>query len=225
MNNLQDYIMTNSNGDLLLSPMQELMDELATSKRDENFAGTSKVKAYDAQQGEIDIMEVLMELKEVSEYELTDLSDEDQEYILYEQSVNSAKSDNTYNYNPPLSNHINFDIVTMDNDMIALVIRVHIGLDVRAGYTNSAVLFYDDAYTILEALASYRIVREAQYTKDGETFWITLSASATSDEIVIYDDGSYSESYIAIDPTDDDEVLEACRELVEIDEPLSISLL
>ena len=67
----------------------------------------------------------------------------------------TTSSDNTYNYGGFLEREINFDVwENMENDFVLVMVAVHIGLDVRAGYTASFPLLFENRYQVDEWLGA-----------------------------------------------------------------------
>ena len=104
-------------------------------------------------------------------------------------------ADNTYNWNSPISHHINFEIYhNIEEGNYIVRFRVHCGYcDVRVGYSDWVYLECNSDYDFLEALMECGKWIEVEM--DGKTYCISIEV--TSDEIRLesYDNEEYDEIY------------------------------
>ena len=120
--------------------------------------------------------------------------------------------DNTYNWNSPISHHINFEIYhNIEEGNYIVRFRVHCGYcDVRVGYSDWVYLECNSDYDFLEALMECGKWIEVEM--DGKTYCISIEV--TSDEIRLesYENEEYEEIY----GDDKDTILEEMinRELI-----------
>lgn len=116
----------------------------------------------------IDVLEVFENLKEyeITEYEDYNPDTDDYEEVKFDDcddfisymedlyGIEEQKSDNSYNWNSPISN--NFYLHQYYNSELNeyyYVMAIHKYGDVRGNYTNEFVLKFDNDYTLLELLA------------------------------------------------------------------------
>ena len=102
--------------------------------------------------------------------------------------------DNTYNWNSPISHHINFEIYhNIDEGNYIVRFRVHCGYcDVRVGYSDWVYLECNSDYDFLEALMCGKWI---EVEMDGKQYYISIEV--TSDEIRLesYENEEYEEIY------------------------------
>lgn len=117
-------------------------------------------------------------------------------------------ADNTYNYNGYLKRDLQFSVFDNDeNDTSIAIIAVHVGLDIRGGYSDVFVVSFDDDYgdnyNLLDDFSRNITVREIEYNGD----YISIDTSAMYDCCDVYYNG---ESYdVSLDLSDnDDEIIE-----------------
>lgn len=108
----------------------------------------------------IDTVELLKYLKY---YEVHIPMGEDNDYILVTyiaEKVNSGEwtkgnSDNTYNWNSPISNDLNLDFYYNKDNECYVLLMAHISGDVRGNYTNYTLLRFDNIDEFYETLCDY----------------------------------------------------------------------
>ena len=171
----------------------------------------------------ISIFDVLdnLEAFEITKKEMYD--SEEEEYFEYDIEEYFEKGldegwlvengcDNTYNWNSPISHHINFEIYhNLEEANYIVRLRVHCGYcDVRVGYSDWVYLECNSDYDFLEALMECGNWIEVKM--DGKTYCISIEV--TSDEIRLesYENEEYEEIY----GDDKDTILEEMinRELI-----------
>ena len=103
-------------------------------------------------------------------------------------------ADNTYNWNSPISHHINFEIYhNIEEGNYIVRFRVHCGYcDVRVGYSDWVYLECNSDYDFLEALMCGKWI---EVEMDGKQYYISIEV--TSDEIRLesYENEEYEEIY------------------------------
>lgn len=107
-------------------------------------------------------------------------------------------SDNTYNYSGYLERELNFCAFENDcTDEAIVFFAVHIGIDIRAGYTKYFAMKFDNLYDFEERLSERFELAFFEYQDSkGETQEISLYGSATSEFIDGYfksDDKDFQE--------------------------------
>lgn len=154
----------------------------------------------------ISIFDVLDSLEqfEITKKEMYD--SEEEEYFEYDIEEYFEKGldegwlvengcDNTYNWNSPISHHINFEIYhNIEEGNYIVRFRVHCGYcDVRVGYSDWVYLECNSDYDFLEALMECG--KWIEVKMDGKTYCISIEV--TSDEIRLesYENEEYEEIY------------------------------
>ena len=154
----------------------------------------------------ISIFDVLdsLEAFEITKKEMYD--SEEEEYFEYDIEEYFEKGldegwlvengcDNTYNWNSPISHHINFEIYhNIEEGNYIVRFRVHCGYcDVRVGYSDWVYLECNSDYDFLEALMECG--KWIEVKMDGKTYCISIEV--TSDEIRLesYENEEYEEIY------------------------------
>lgn len=125
--------------------------------------------------------------------------------------------DNTYNYGGYLERDLNFAVYENDcTDDTLVFFAVHIGLDIRAGYTKYFAMKFDNLYDFEERLSERFELAFFEYQDSkGETQEISLYGSATSEFIDGYfssDDKDFEE---CIDLYDKETAIESLTELMK----------
>ena len=93
------------------------------------------ISPYDFLEGNSDFLD--------SSYRFID-SESELEELMNEYDMDNCKGDNTYNYGGYLSNELNFySFKSIHDDRMLVAYAIHVGLDVRAGYTDSVWIEYD----------------------------------------------------------------------------------
>lgn len=125
----------------------------------------------------IDVIDVL---EAIADYEI------DADDINIDSFVNYYKADNTYNWNSPISNDINFEIYKEDGYYIC--VRVHRYGDVRCNYTDDIWFYFDNDYTFYELVSETTIYETVEI--DGNTYNVDVNVFQEGFEV--YDaDGEY----------------------------------
>ena len=151
----------------------------------------------------ISIFDVLdsLEAFEITKKEMYDSEEEEyfeydmEEYFekgLEEGFLTECGADNTYNWNSPISHHINFEIYHNDEGSYIVRFRVHRYGDVRYNYSDWCCLEVNSDYDFLEALMCGKWI---EVEMDSKTYCISIEV--TSDEIRLesYDNEEYDEIY------------------------------
>ena len=121
-------------------------------------------------------------------------------------------SDNTYNWNSPISHHINFEIYHNDEGSYIVRLRVHCGYcDVRVGYSDWVYLECNSDYDFLEALMECGKWIEVEM--DGKQYCISIEVLSDERRLESYDEEN---GYEDIYGDDRDTILEKMidRELI-----------
>ena len=162
----------------------------------------------------ISIFDVLdsLEAFEITKKEMYDSEEEEyfeydmEEYFekgLEEGFLTECGADNTYNWNSPISHHINFEIYhNIEEGNYIVRFRVHCGYcDVRVGYSDWCYLECNSDYDFLEALMECGKWIEVEM--DDKQYCISIDVM--SDEIRLE---SYDEEYDEIYGDEKEQILE-----------------
>lgn len=169
----------------------------------------------------ISIFDVLDSLEsfEIIKKEMYDSNEEEyfeydmEEYFekgLDEGFLTECGADNTYNWNSPISHHINFEIYHNDEGSYIVRFRVHRYGDVRYNYSDWVYLECNSDYDFLEALMECGKWIEVEM--DGKTYCISIEVISDEIRLESYENEEYEEIY----GDDKDTILEEMinRELI-----------
>ena len=93
------------------------------------------ISPYDFLEGNSDFLD--------SSYRFID-NEKELDELMNDYDMDNGKGDNTYNYGGYLSNELNFySFESIHDDRMLVAYAIHVGLDVRAGYTDSVWIEYD----------------------------------------------------------------------------------
>ena len=131
---------------------------------------------------------------EIEEYEEMDM----EEYFekgLEEGFLTECGADNTYNWNSPISHHINFEIYhNIEEGNYIVRFRVHCGYcDVRVGYSDWVYLECNSDYDFLEALMECGKWIEVEM--DGKQYYVTIEVLSDEIRLESYENEEYEEIY------------------------------
>ena len=105
-------------------------------------------------------------------------------------------ADNTYNWNSPISHHINFEIYhNLDEGNYIVRFRVHCGYcDVRVGYSDWVYLECNSDYDFLEALMECS--KSIDVEMDGKQYYVTIEVLSDEIRLESYDEeNGYEDIY------------------------------
>lgn len=110
------------------------------------------ISPYDFLEGNSDYLD--------SSYRFID-NEKELDELMNNYDMDNGKGDNTYNYSGYLSNELNFySFESMYDDRVLVAYSIHVGLDVRAGYTNSVWIEYDSKDDFLYHLSQRFLLGE-----------------------------------------------------------------
>lgn len=105
------------------------------------------------------------ELNECMDYYYDFLSKAEALKLIEKDNLEYYSGDNTYNHGGFLERDLNFEVFNkVDSDEIYVFFRVHIGGDIRWGYSNYFVMRFDDNETLDEFLISRFNLKEIETT-------------------------------------------------------------
>ena len=153
----------------------------------------------------ISIFDVLdsLEAFEITKKEMYD--SEEEEYFEYDMEEYFEKgldegwlvekcSDNSYNWNSPISHHINFEIYHNNEEGNYLIrFRVHRYGDVRYNYSDWVYLECNSDYDFLEALMECGKWIEVEM--DGKQYCISIEVTSDEIRLASYENEEYEEIY------------------------------
>ena len=153
----------------------------------------------------ISIFDVLDELEcfEVTEKTIWDSEIEEEvemnmeEYFekgLDEGFLTECGADNSYNWNSPISHHINFEIYHNNEEGNYLIrFRVHRYGDVRYNYSDWVYLECNSDYDFLEALMECG--KSIDVEMDGKQYYVTIEVLSDEIRLESYENEEYEEIY------------------------------
>jgi hypothetical protein len=172
--------------------------------------GQATTLPSDYDQLTIDSLDVLDALSDWYDYDLNDLTSEEIEYLLSDdERYQDALSDNSYNWNSPLSNHINFNCYkdTLNGTYIYEV-KFHLYGDVRGNYSDVVYLSCDTEYDFLDTIMNVT----AYFTLEVDGDLYNISLDPLSEYVRICNDAYDFELYAS----DIEELTEEIRKEVTI---------
>lgn len=203
-----------------LSDWTTVKKELETMQSPVNFTGKTAPTLSKDHFGRISLLSFFNELEYAGEWltvdELKDYFNE-LENDWGGVSWYEYGADNTYNYCGYLERDLNFIIYENDCTEETLVFfAVHIGIDVRAGYTKYFAMKFDNLYKFQEKLSERFELAFLEYKdSDGDIQGVSLYGSATSEFIdgyFRYDDKDFEE---CLDLYDKETAIESLTEFMK----------
>ena len=151
----------------------------------------------------ISIFDVLENLKsyEIEYFEWYNFVDDVYEEIEFEDFIEAMeyeeiKSDNSYNWLSPISNHFNYGIYKSDlYEGIIVEFRVHRFGDVRCNYTEDAYFKFDNEYEFYEVLLECN--KYFTIEKNDKTYDIEIDIFSDNPRIYIEENNEDIEGYEA----------------------------
>lgn len=204
-----------------LSDWETVKKELETMKSLVNFTGKTAPTLREDLFGRISLLSFFDELEYAGEWltvdelkEYFNELDNDWEGV----SWYEYGADNTYNYSGYLERDLNFAVYENDcTDDTLVFFAVHIGLDIRAGYTKYFAMKFDNLFDFQDKIyySGYELAFLEYKDSVGETQGISLYGSATSEFIEGYfsSDDKYLEE--CIDLYDKETAIESLTELMK----------
>lgn len=132
------------------------------------------------------------------------------------------KYDNTYNYDSPLDNYINFSMFDLENDQTLVTLSVGLGLDPRGGYTKQVAFIFDDEYAFLDAMSTNFTLASFEFTVKGKSYYGGFDANAFSEYGLLSvndketdNEVYYDEAFVSVDDVDD--LKEAIADALEVE--------
>lgn len=206
-----------------LSDWETVKKELETMQSPINFTGKTAPTLSKDLFGRISLLSFFDEMEYAGEFMTVDeLKDYFNELDNNWEGVSwyEKYSDNTYNYGGYLERELNFCVFENDcTDDAIVFFTVHIGIDVRAGYTKYFAMKFENLYDFEEKLSERFDLAFLEYKdSDGDIQGISLYGSATSEYIEGYfrfDDRDFEE---CIDVYDKETAIESLTDFMKDNE-------
>lgn len=157
---------------------KEFMQDFSGLEYQKDFASNETIKHALHSNGLISTYDLFKTVAEYGE-PVQDVQEFLEEYG--ELEVLEDKYDNTYNYNGPVDNCINFSTYDLENDQTLVTMSVCLGLDPRSGYSKQVAVVFDDEYDFLEALDTNFSLIDFEFTVDGKSYYGGFDASALNE--------------------------------------------
>lgn len=128
---------------------------------------------------------------------------------------------NTYNYSGYLERELDYKLLeNIEEDIFVALYSVHVGLDIRAGYTKYVAVQYDSEYDMLEDLGNQYCIGGAKYMHNGKEFFVSVDATPTSEWLYVYISNSdghevLSDETYSLDMYDKDDFVESLERYLE----------
>lgn len=220
MVNESNYFSPQEEG-LNLKGFNELMDELQEAERPVNFGryDTQKAVPTENRSGYINTVQWLQAVADG--YCATPMAKEDLEDLENMQAV-KIRHDNTYNFGGNFTNELHFIELELEDDRAVLLYRVHVGLDVRGGYSSWGGFMFDTIEDFYEVIirdvttieVTYRDLTNPTDTEAEENY-LTISVNGFSEHQNVYNlaTGEDMEEFFTLD--DKEELKEELEEELE----------
>lgn len=99
----------------------------------------------------------------------------------------TSKTDNSYNYNGYLERDVEIEILkSVDSYEAILLVQMHVGLDVRAGYTDAVAFLFDSEDGLLESLSQLFSIAYITTSYKGDEITFSFDASGFDESMQIY---------------------------------------
>ncbi|UDM72766.1 hypothetical protein [Vagococcus fluvialis] len=181
-----------------LSDYETVMKQLETETRCRNFGDYTQVPVIKENKSLISIKEFF---EENDYYEGEKLSVEAFEELLGSHGEWTVRNhDNTYNYSGKLANEMDFHVIESEMDDTTVVLfAVHVGLDVRAGYTKAFAIQFDNYEEFIEMYTNRFELGYATFMQDEKEFSVAIQGEAMSEYYSLYisdeSNNEYPENY------------------------------
>lgn len=167
---------------------QTIMQKINTGTRRDGFASTAKqVPILHEDVTGLIALDTFFD-PVYTEANMTHLSKEEFYERLQSDNWKETNHDNSYNYGGYLERDVDFKTFgNTDTGEVIVLYSVHVGLDIRAGYTNAFPVLYIDEYAFQEHAMTRYPIAEVHYTDlDNEERQIHVSAEAFSEYVDVY---------------------------------------
>lgn len=120
-----------------------------------------------------------------SDFEILTL--DELEYFNENRNWEEHNGDNTYNHSGYSERDFTFhSFKNTDDSQVMVLYSIHVGLDVRTGYTKLFPFLYEDEFSFMEHAMNRFTVAYATFEQDGKEFSVDVSAEAFSDYKEVY---------------------------------------
>lgn len=138
---------------------------------------------------------------------------------LHDREFEYTGSDNSYNSGGNIERDINFNVFQDDFGQEIVLFNIHIGLDVRAGYTKAFAMMFEDEYSRMEFMLNRIHVAGGHVEHDTEMIEFSIYAQAFADWCDI--DLNYEEVDLfeaPLDLYDKDDLIESIEGILKEEE-------
>lgn len=200
---------------------EELMNRLETGESPTSFTGGRGKTLREDKFGRIAIRDFFEGNNSSGTFNGEILTKEQFEELAKQDGWEEKFHNNTYNYGGYLEREFDYKLFENDEeDVFVGLYRVHVGLDIRAGYTKYVAIQYDSEYGMLEDLGNQYYIGGAKYTHDGKEFFVSVDATPTSEWLYVYisnSDGNevLSDETYSLDMYDKDDFVESIKGYLE----------
>lgn len=180
-----------------LSDWDTVKEYLVGATSPSNFTGGRRPTLSDNHFGEIGVLEFMDEV--LNEGQAMDL-EELEEYFNEAETFVFKGADNTYNHGGYMERDFTWhEYENAETDEMVVFIAFHIGLDIRAGYTEFVAVKFENSYDWAEMLTNRFELAFASFYIDGKEYTIGIDGEGISEYTSVYisDEGNneYSENY------------------------------
>lgn len=166
-----------------LSDYDTVMSKLETATRPANFGSYDRVPVL----SNTNYITVKQFFEDNDYFCGEKISLDEIDELLSENEYYEYKMDNTYNYGGYFENEMNFIVAeNVELDETIVFFAVHVGLDVRAGYTPYFAIKFDTEYDFTEMLLAQFESNYVKYTHNKKEFFISVYVSPMNEYADIY---------------------------------------
>lgn len=145
--------------------------------------------------------------------EMDTMEIEDMDELAFSDDWDLRVQDNTYNYNGNGSRDLDFKIYDSYEQGSIAIIRLHMGLDIRGGYSNAFAVYGDSTDDILEQLSETKTIATGTIElKDGSMLDFYIDGSIMQEEANVGIMNKYSELIADFETyeclSDDDDIVD-----------------
>lgn len=200
---------------------EELMNRLETGESPTSFTGGRGKTLREDKFGRIAIRDFFEGNNGSGVFNGDILTKEQFEKLAKKDGWEEKFHNNTYNYSGYLERELDYKLLeNIEEDIFVALYSVHVGLDIRAGYTKYVAVQYDSEYDMLEDLGNQYCIGGAKYMHNGKEFFVSVDATPTSEWLYVYISNSdghevLSDETYSLDMYDKDDFVESLERYLE----------
>lgn len=200
---------------------EELMNRLETGESPTSFTGGRGKTLREDKFGKIAIRDFFEGNNRSGVFNGDILTKEQFEKLAKKDGWEEKFHNNTYNYSGYLERELDYKLLeNIEEDIFVALYSVHVGLDIRAGYTKYVAVQYDSEYDMLEDLGNQYCIGGAKYMHNGKEFFVSVDATPTSEWLYVYISNSdghevLSDETYSLDMYDKDDFVESLERYLE----------